>query len=67
MKHLLNKFFHRLTNSSDVLKLHIKNIAIIEESVQIGSENGSINITGHEYDLERDFYVIHLEVKKSKH
>ncbi len=41
----------------DKIYMHSKEIAIDEESVTLAGNT----IIGHEYDLEREFYVIHLE------
>ncbi len=42
--------------------VHIKELAIKERSVVVRRNNGStIGIRGHSYNIERDFYMIHLK------
>ena len=48
------------------ITLHAKQLKIIEEDVTVaiaGSENETLNIIGHEYDKDREFYIIHLVEK----
>ena len=57
-----------ITTANDVnqalpfsISLHTKEIKIMEESVSVTKAKGSaLNVTGHEYDVDRSFYVIHL-------
>ena len=44
------------------ISLHSKEMKILEESVTVtnSDSNMAINVTAHEYDLDRSFYVIHL-------
>jgi len=39
---------------------HIKDIAIDETSVKVSDALNDFLIMGHGYDLEREFYIIHL-------
>ena len=44
--------------------LHSKEIQIDESSVAVkmqSVEDGYFNVSGHEYDREREFYIVHLE------
>lgn len=46
--------------SSKKIVLHSKEIAIHEETVQVFNHNQErYQIIGHEYDIEREFYIIH--------
>ena len=48
------------------ITLHAKQLKIMEEDVTVaisGSENETLNIIGHEYDKDREFYIIHLVEK----
>ena len=57
-----------ITTTNDVnqglpfsISLHAKEIEITEESVSVTKAEGSaLHVTGHEYDVDRSFYVIHL-------
>ena len=57
-----------ITTTNDVnqglpfsISLHAKEIEIVEESVSVTKAEGSaLHVTGHEYDVDRSFYVIHL-------
>lgn len=40
--------------------MHAKDIVIHEESIQLTGIQDPKNVIGHEYDLEREFYVIHI-------
>ena len=45
------------------ISLHTKQIKILEESVSVAHANDpdiTLDVTGHEYDIDRSFYVIHL-------
>ena len=44
------------------ITLHSKEMKILEETVTVtnSDSNMAINVTAHEYDLDRSFYVIHL-------
>ena len=45
------------------ISLHSHQIKILEEAVTVTNANDPsipINIVGHEYDLDRVFYIIHL-------
>ncbi len=53
-----------LNRSKNKLTLHSKQIKIKEESVKLERTKffqSDIGIKGHEYDLDREFYVIHLD------
>ena len=51
------------------ISLHAKQIKIMEESVSVAKANCMTNctldVTGHEYDIDRSFYIIHLAQVKS--
>ena len=49
-------------NKPTNITLHSKEMKILEETVTVTSPDSNvvINVTAHEYDLDRSFYVIHL-------
>ena len=50
------------------ISLHSKQIKIMEESVSVAHANDpdiTLDVTGHEYDIDRSFYIIHLAQVKS--
>ncbi len=49
-------------HNSNRIYLHIRETAIDEDSVK-WSESGTNDVIGHEYDIERNFYVVHLQKK----
>ena len=59
----LNTALEMKPSGISTVKLHIKQIIINESSVTVKdvSNNQNIPIMGHEYDLDREFYVIHLK------
>ena len=48
---------------SDKIRLHAKQLIIAEDSVTVSQNiiTPNIKVIGHEYDIDREFYVIHLE------
>ena len=45
------------------IQLHSNQLEILEGSISVTNTNNStkeISVIGHEYDLDRNFYVIHL-------
>ena len=53
-----------LTESETCITLHAKQLKIIEENVTINDAmNDTVAILGHEYDIDREFYTIHLAQK----
>ena len=52
------------------ISLHAKQIKIMEESVSVAQANCmglcDLHVTGHEYDIDRSFYVIHLAEVNNK-
>ena len=48
---------------SDKIRLHAKQLIIDEDSVTVSQNiiTPNIKVKGHEYDLDREFYVVHLE------
>ena len=53
-----------LTESETCITLHAKQLKIIEENVTINDAmNDTVAILGHEYDIDREFYKIHLAQK----
>ena len=49
---------HMQGRGSNKIHLHAKQMIIDEDSVTIEPK---VDIVGHEYDLDREFYVIHLK------
>ena len=49
---------HFKSHGSDKIRLHAKELIIDETSVMVSDPKYSV--IGHEYDLDREFYVIHL-------
>ena len=53
-----------LGKGSDKIRLHAKQLIIDEDSVTVKTIElipANIQVVGHEYDIDREFYVIHLE------
>ena len=55
---------HMQGKGSDKIRLHAKQLIIDEDSVTVKTIElipANIQVVGHEYDIDREFYVIHLE------
>ena len=53
-----------LTESETCITLHAQQLKILEENVTvIDAMNKTVIILGHEYDIDREFYKIHLAQK----
>ena len=52
-----------LTSKRNTIPFHSKQMLIKEDSVEVTDNERStiINVDIHEYDLDREFYVLHLE------
>ena len=59
---------HFESHGSDKIRLHAKELIIDESSILISDLDGNqVNkVIGHEYDLDRELYVIHLETALTK-
>ena len=52
-----------LTESETCITFHAKQLKIIEDYVTVSKKVWKLDILGHEYDIDREFYKIHLAQK----